>query len=688
MRKITIGILTTVILFLALGWLYLNYEPSVEKVDVSELYCFSSPDIPEQSVLTNETGGLNIVLKDGYFSSPYGRTMFLRGINLGGSNKVPYTPNMGSHVEEGFFDGQNVSFVGRPFPLDEADEHLSRLKAWGFHFIRFLVTWEAIEHAGPGIYDEDYIAYVKAVVKKADEYGLNVFIDPHQDLWSRFSGGDGAPLWTFEVAGMNVQNFMDTDAAFVHNTHGDPYPQMVWFSNYFKLGSATLFTLFFSGNDFAPQVMVNDTLPIQDYLQEHYIQSMVRLAKELKGLPNVIGFELMNEPSAGYVGVQDLSQPFPTSILGLAPTPWQGMLLGDGIPQKVKHYELGMASLKDKGEVWVNESGKSAWMNESGCIWKEAGVWGTDSDGTPQLLKPAYFTEVNGKKIDFNRDYYIPFVQAYEKAIHAIDPNWFICVDNVLFPLPHELPELKQLGDRHWVNGSHWYDDATLVTKQYIPWIGLMDDEIIFGKRKVAKAFSEFMDKMNRDTKQYYGENAVALLGEFGIPFDMNNRKAFASRDFSVQSKALDRCFQAVESNLLHYTLWNYTADNTNERGDQWNGEDLSVYSLSQVTDQSDINSGGRSLDAAVRPYPYKVAGELKHYVFNYKTGEMVIRFMPDVSVPLPTELFLPDYHYQQGFQVYVSSGSLSFDKKARLLQFSPQKRDVEQTIVVRKIEH
>jgi hypothetical protein len=48
------------------------------------------------------------------------------------------------------------------------------------------VTWEAVEHFGPGIYDDDYVAFLIALIRKAtDDYGFRVFVDPHQDVWSR-----------------------------------------------------------------------------------------------------------------------------------------------------------------------------------------------------------------------------------------------------------------------------------------------------------------------------------------------------------------------------------------------------------------------------------------------------------------------------------------------------------------------
>ena len=105
-----------------------------------------------------------------WFVDEHGRTVILHGVNLSGSSKVPM--GMPTRVREGFFDHRHVSFVGRPFPIEDADEHFARLRAWGLTFVRFLVAWEAIEHAGPGQYDEAYLDYLVQVIDKAQRQGI------------------------------------------------------------------------------------------------------------------------------------------------------------------------------------------------------------------------------------------------------------------------------------------------------------------------------------------------------------------------------------------------------------------------------------------------------------------------------------------------------------------------------------
>ena len=274
-----------------------------------------------------------IGMRGSSFTDEHGRTLMLRGANLGGSSKVPAVPDGATHLRGSLLDHRRVSFVGRPFPLDRADEHFGRLSHWGLTFLRLTVPWEAIEHAGPGQYDEEYLEYLAALVARAGDHGLSLMVDPHQDAWSRFSGGDGAPGWTLEAAGFDLSRLGETGAAITHQFHGDPLPPMIWPTNGGKLAAATMFTLFFGGSLFAPRTTVEGE-PAQEFLQRHYIAAFRRVAERLAGLENVVGYDTLNEPLPGYIGCVDLERPWGQVTLGDGPTPCRAWRSGQGSRRK------------------------------------------------------------------------------------------------------------------------------------------------------------------------------------------------------------------------------------------------------------------------------------------------------------------------------------------------------------------
>ena len=123
-------------------------------------------------------------------------------------------------------------------------------------------------------------------------------------------------------------------------------------------------------------------------------------------------------------------------------------------------------------------------------------------------------------------------------------------------------------------------------------------------------------------------------------------------------------------SSYTSYTLWNYTSDNTNTRGDLWNDEDLSIFSRDQQVDPDDIDSGGRALEAVVRPYASRIAGEPLKMSFDVRHKRFEFAFRHDPAVEAPTEFYVPNYQYPQGVRITVSDGKFDYDQERQLLRY------------------
>jgi hypothetical protein len=349
------------------------------------------------------------------------------------------------------------------------------------------------------------------------------------------------------------------------------------------------------------------------------------------------------------------------------------MLLGSGYPQEVAVWSLGRTSLTRKGTRLLNEAHQSAWLPGHECVWKQNGVWEVDSTGVPRLLRADYFSSVQGKPVNFSQDYYRVFNNRFSEAIRSIHPGALIFIENTDVQTPYALDDSDA---SYVIYAPHWYDGFVLVKKEFTPHIGVnsLTRKVVLTAPLIQRSYRRQLAALKHHAEQQLG-GIPFVLGEFGIPFDLHHKQAYQDGNFRIQVKSLQRSMQAVEDNLLNYTLWNYTPDNSNLHGDQWNDEDLSIYSADQRSDPRDINSGGRALQAVVRPYPILTSGELIRASFNPFKRTFKMQFRHDPTISAPTEIFVPNYQYPHGYSIRVSDGRYEIRRSQQLLLYYPGDR-------------
>jgi len=583
----------------------------------------------------------------------YNRTLILRGVNLGGDSKIPFCAP-GNETAPDFLNTQkNVSFIGRPFPLEEAESHFNRLKKAGMTFLRFLVTWEAIEHEGPGIYDEAYLAYLRKILLAAEKEGINVFIDPHQDVWSRWTGGDGAPSWTMEKLGMNLDNCDLCDAAITRQRyqvlHNKPYPKMIWPGNYNRYAAATMFSLFFAGNTYTPNLQI-DGENIQDYLQNRYISAFRHAQRRLKNCSAIAGWGSMNEPHYGFIGHQNLMRAEdPMLPIGLRVSPWQAICAASGYTVKVPVYSmLSLGKIISKYEIF-NPQKVSLFKEGFSCPWKQAGIW-QEENGAPELLRENHFSLYQNRPVNFADDFLKPFIIKYINAMKEADEKLLFFIEGLpKSTRENSHPSWNKNDPDNTVNAFHWYDGFSLYTKSFRSWFNTDTDtsKILLGKKNIAEYFTNCLEKGISFTKKKM-QNIPSLLGEFGLAFDMNNRKAFKSGNYTLHETALSMYYDAVDANLLHSTIWNYTASNTNKYGDGWNDEDLSIFSEGKE----------RATTGWKRPYPMATAGEPVFFNWDKKKKLFSFVFIADNKIIEPTVIYLPHETFGSSPKIEISTAT------------------------------
>jgi len=611
------------------------------------------------------------------FVDAAGREVILRGVNLGGDCKVPY-PDGGTHLPSDFSDHRSVSFVGRPFPLEEADEHLGRLRSWGFNALRLLTTWEAVEHAGLGQYDHAYLDFFAEVCRRAGERGFWVFVDFHQDVWSRMTGGDGAPGWTFEALGLDFSRFDAAGAAHVMQhrydyarpeaRQEDRYPMMSWGRNYEMPANGVCWTAFFAGRAFTPDWRIEGR-NIQDLLQGAYLGAMRAVAEAVKDQPHVIGFDSLNEPGRGWIGQALSHRPLAATPEHPRPprpgpvwSPLDGLAVATGMTRTlpVLGRRAGAPGLEVVSELLVNAAGVRIWTSDDADPFERSGIW--RRAGAEPLNEDA-FRMVDGRRVDHDADFMAPFIRAVAETVRGVRDDWLVFAELDPFEaaighgFPAGMPE-------RCVNANHWYDARTLVTKTFDP---AYDAE---------RLRARYVRELSRVRAHGETLDAPTLIGEFGIPYDLNGGKAYrrwttGERDkaiWAAHERALSLMYDAMDELGLSSTQWNYTASNRNDLriGDGWNQEDLSIFSRDQQVAGSD---GGRAERGFSRPYVRAAQGRLTAQRFDWTQVLFTAEVEVDPTVSEPTELFVPPAWYGAGADVVCDDPTAEISREGDLIR-------------------
>ena len=477
------------------------------------------------------------------------------------------------------------------------------------------------------------------------------------------------------------------------------------------------FAVFFSGRDTFPGLRCdNENIPcygyepgthVQDILQDSYARAWQEVAKAVKGLPNVVGYDIMNEPVGQFILLTLFAAMFQAGSTDTV-TNFIELILGDReIAEDIRDILITLEFIP---------------RNTSD---EEKKRWGFD---TANLLALA---NIN---FGFDRNYMLPFLERIGKAIEEVDPDAVIWVEHALgtiewslsfftggelgvfaFLLPR--PRLKQV-----VFAPHWYPDI-------YPFVGFNVQMRTFEiKEKRGKDYTKGIKNAIHLAKSFMG-NVPVVLGEFGTYFPitskpLNNQESINLRTrfeeimeakkegYIIPKYILQNYYKAIDKLFLNHIQWCWSWENTPWRGENWNSENFSIVEPITEEECRKINCrkfphnltivplpsnslmyekgyrylAPRAHEVYSRPFPRFMSGkpkkmELKSLLEYFdpakgivnRAGEFILEF-ESKETDEPTEIFIPYYiYYPNGFYVWLSDGYAIYDHKNFMLYWYPE---------------
>ena len=199
---------------------------------------------------------------NGVLVDQYGRQVLLHGVNAKFENLFDVT----------FSDGRTRNEDLASF----TDAQIQQMAHLGFNFIRLAVNWSGLEPT-EGTFNYADLQLLDSVLKSAQNAGIYVLIDYHEDAYSKEIGEDGAPLWAI----------IPTPTTLLSGPLSQgPTLSCPCYDLNLRRTSAPVLDAF---NSFWEDV---------DNLQERFMPLWQLVASRYADNPAVIGYEDMNEPVA------------------------------------------------------------------------------------------------------------------------------------------------------------------------------------------------------------------------------------------------------------------------------------------------------------------------------------------------------------------------------------------------------
>ncbi|MBI5533319.1 MAG: cellulase family glycosylhydrolase [Deltaproteobacteria bacterium] len=481
-------------------------------------------------------------------------------------------------------------------------------------------------------------------------------------LYKRLSGDAGGtgevPKW--------VQYLMDNlPPSFPPNQSTDMLPFTNWgLSAALSIDVERSYACLLAGDKAFPTLQA-DGMNIKDYLQEAYANAWAKVAEAVADLPNVMGYDVMNEPEGNFLVLA-------AEAAAIQANAWEG----------AKKFLEGQFADPTTGDMLFDIIMALRLLPPDNQP-ETLRLWGLDKVDLMGVL---------GLNYGFDKNHLTPFYDRVGQAILAVDPKAVIVIEpsmnitallgsgigggmwDVSMTHPPNLP--------HVVYGPHNYADI-------YPFLGFNQQPRSFTPEEVRYRDYRPAITSSMNLAAHSLGNVPTIFGEFGTYFNFNGIEQSKADNYIVSSHILDNYYEAFDGMFQSRILWCHSPDNDWTYGDHWNHEDFSII---------DPNGKPRSEMAWARPFVRALAGKpvsvhfwSDYHFFDPDKGKTIPRREFELKYAskesdAPTEIMVPDVQYPDGFYVWVSDGQCYYDSTARVLYHYPQSDDPDVVYTLRML--